>query len=125
MKTISCHDGAMHEVYKDEGWGQLNVRIIEPGGKAGGHKHPHTDEWWMLARGRLWVWLEQTGKGPYSKLLEPGEVIPVSAGRGHAVKNAGDEDAVLVFWRSTIYDPDCPDKEPWCASCGDCDCGVE
>jgi len=126
MKAIKCLDGgAMIEVYQDEGWGQLNVRVIPPGQKAGGHRHPRTDEWWMLARGHLWAWLEQTGREPYGKLLGPGEVIAISAGRGHEVENSWDEDAVLVFWRSRLYDPDDPDKEPWCQSCGNCSCEVE
>jgi len=101
------------------------VRIIPPGVKAGGHRHPRTDEWWMLARGRLWLSLEQTGRSPYERFLEPGEVIGVAAGRGHAVENLDGTDAVLVFWRSRLYDPDDPDKEPWCLSCDECDCGVK
>jgi len=108
----------MIEVYKDEGWGQLNVRVVPPGAKAGGHRHPRTNEWWFLARGRLEVWLAAR-----SLTMTAGDRILVPKGTGHAVENLDGEDAVLVFWRSTIYDPDDPDKEPWC--CGSCDCGVK
>ena len=114
MKAVDCTDGGtMCEVYRDPAWGQLNVRTIPPGAKAGGHRHPQTEEWWFLARGRLWLSLEQTGRAPYERFLKPGEVISIAAGRGHAVENLDDEDAVLVFWRSRLYDPGDPDKEEW------------
>jgi mannose-6-phosphate isomerase-like protein (cupin superfamily) len=111
MKKVDCADGGtMCEVYADPAWGQLNVRTVPPGGKAGGHRHPRTDEWWFLARGRLRVRLERMNRTVF---MEPGSLLPVPAGEGHAVENAGDCDAVLVFWRSRLYDPEDLDKEEW------------
>lgn len=114
MREIPCIDGGtMIEVYRAEGWGQVNVRTLPPGGNAGGHRHPRTDEWWMLLRGSLRVVLERPGSEPWVHHMHKGEALPVAAGTGHAVENVGDEEAVLLFWRSRLYDPDHVDKEPW------------
>jgi quercetin dioxygenase-like cupin family protein len=114
LNEAACPDGgAMREVYKDPGWGQVNLRTFPAGAETVPHRHPRTHEWWFLLRGRLHVTLEQTGRGPYYHWLRKGDQLAVHAGRGHAVRNWDDEEAVLLYWRDTLYDPEDPDKEPW------------
>jgi oxalate decarboxylase/phosphoglucose isomerase-like protein (cupin superfamily) len=103
----------MIECYKDECWGQLNMRTILPHTQKPGHRHNHTDEWWFLARGEIVVILERGSGGPIEKLMQQGDQFPLTAGTGHAVRNDGDEEAVLLFWQSRLYDPNNPDKESW------------
>ncbi len=110
MKEIPCADGGvMLECYRSEGWGQVNIRTIPPGEAAGGHRHPRTDERWLLLRGeRVAVSL-----GEHLFRLPPWEMLDVPANTGHLVENMGEDEAVLLYWRSTLYDPDRPDKETW------------
>ena len=112
MKEVRCEDGGrMLEVYRSEEWGQVNVRTIPPGVRVGGHRHPRTNERWLLLRGdRVAVTL---GSKDQTFQCCPWEIVDVPAGVGHIVENFGDDEAVLLFWRDRLYDPRDVDKEPW------------
>ena len=111
MNEVRCAGGGMMlEVYKDPGWGQINVRTIPPGATAGGHRHPRTNEVWTLLRGRLRVRLSDE---PFEVEMKEGDSLAVRAGCGHAVENVGGGEAVLLFWRDRLYDAENPDKKPW------------
>jgi hypothetical protein len=97
----------MLEVYKDEAWGQANVRVIPAGATVGAHRHPETNERWLFLRAdRVLVTLDG-----WAGMPGPWEPLEVPAGTGHTVTNLGGTDAVLLFWRDRLYDPERPDKE--------------
>ena len=115
LNEATCADGGiLVECYKEPGWGQVNLRTVPPGATAGGHRHPRTDEQWVVMRGVLHVKYEPfQGSKPYDIVMEQGHRLNVYAGCGHLVENRGREDAMFVYWRSTLYDPNDRDKEPW------------
>jgi len=109
LNETRCADGGvMVECYKDPSWGQVNLRTFPPGARSNPHRHLRTNELWMIVRGELVVYLEG-----WSEYIRSGNQFVVPAGTGHMVENVGGEEAVLVYKRSTVYDPDDPDKEPW------------
>jgi len=101
--------GVLREVYKDPDWGQIVIRTLPPGAATEPHRHPETDEWWMLLRGLLYVTLE--GVGTFE--MDRGAWTHVVPGVGHMCENLGDEEAVLLFTADRLYDPDAPDRELW------------
>ena len=116
LNTATCPDGGiLRECYKDPDWGQINLRTFPPGSRTEPHLHPHTNEDWYLVRGKLRVTVDQTLSlyRPFQRDMEGGDRLFIPAGSGHVVENVGDEEAVLIYWRSTLYDPESPDKEPW------------
>lgn len=111
MKIVECADGGvMVELYRDPPRGQVNLRTIPAGATVGGHRHPHTNEWWVLVTGeKVWAQFENMGASE----LPLHEMLWVFAGTGHRITNGGSREAVLLFWRDKMYDPEHPDKEEW------------
>jgi len=108
-EAICADGGVLREVYKDLGWGQIVLRTIPPGMCTEPHRHSRTEEVWVLARGELAVDLEGVGE----VRMREWDALPLPAGTGHAVRNDGGEEAVLLFWASRLYDPEDPDRELW------------
>lgn len=121
IKVHRCADGGLlWEAFREEGFGQLAFRTVDPGETAGGHIHPLTNEWWFIFKGEALVYFEHTigarkgiremihvdaSKGP--------RLLPLPAGTGHDIKAIGDEPVVFIFFAERIYDPETHDKEPW------------
>ena len=116
LNRATCPDGGiMQECYKDPGWGQVNLRTMRPHSDKPGHVHHKRSEKWVLARGEdVWVTLQQPDGTVWTPFRLPlWYVLDVPAGAGHSVENRGDDEAVILFWMDTVYDPEEPDKEPW------------
>lgn len=104
--------GQLAELYRVADFGQLTIRTIPPGARVGGHCHPHTDEWWIVARGLARVVLLKEGGVQEFHFLQGSapEVIPVPRGTFHWLTNIGKVEVVLLFWSSKVYNPERPDK---------------
>ncbi|HUW12122.1 MAG TPA: hypothetical protein VM537_20510 [Anaerolineae bacterium] len=115
LSESACPDGGiLRELYKDPGWGQINLRTIPAGKSKPGHTHHRRGEHWVLVRGEnVWLTIEQPGSGPWTFHLPRWYPIAMDVGIGHAVANRGEEEAVIVFWMDEVYDPQDPDKYPW------------
>jgi len=110
-----CADGGkLYEIYKEEGWGQLAIRTVPPGVTAGGHKHPLTNEYFLVFRGRATLYLERDGIREMRQLSEDKpQIVPVPAGTGHDIKNCGDAEMAFLFYADRVYRPETHDKEAW------------
>lgn len=112
-----CGNGLLWEIFKEEGFGQIAVRTVNPGEVAGGHKHPLTNEWWFIFRGLVMVYLQYPDgirEMVYVDADEGGpRLIPLPAGTGHDIHNIGEEPAAFFFYADRIYDPETHDKEDW------------
>lgn len=109
-----CDEGGiLCELYREAGYGQLVLRTLPVGQSAGGHWHRETDEWWLVVRGEAVI----TRRHPTGKVTQQRvsgdlpQVVNVPAGVWHQIENVGDEEVVLFYWASHIYDPERPDKE--------------
>jgi len=116
LKVHKCSDGGLlYEFVRDERFGQLAIRTVPPGVTAGGHRHPETDEWWLVIRGEAALFLEYPNGIREVKRVsgERPQIVPIPAGTGHDIKNVGSDDVMFIFWASRLYDPKTHDKEPW------------
>lgn len=111
-----CGNGLLWEFYKEKGFGQAAVRTVNPGEIAGGHRHPNTEEWWLIFRGAGMVYLEYPNgirEMVYVNADMGPKLIPVPAGTGHDIHNIGEEPLAFIFFADKLYDPNSPDKEEW------------
>lgn len=104
--------GELAELYRVPEFGQLTMRTIPPGARVGGHCHPNTDEWWIVARGLARVVLLREGGVQEFHFLQGAspEIVQVPKGTYHWLTNIGKVEVVLLFWASRVYDPAEPDK---------------
>lgn len=121
LNRATCPDGGiLQECYKDEGWGQVNLRTLPPGAKTPPHRHPQTNELWFLVRGVLRLVQGEQGRPTSEHVIYSGQQIVIPAGLGHSIENIGGVEAVVVYKRDTMYDPEHPDKAPWDPAPGYC-----
>lgn len=103
LNRIQCKDrGLLRELCKEE-WGQITLRTVPPGEKAGGHSHPNTDERWWLLQGQAKVLMGNGGAVLIQNFTED-TILWVKAGTWHEIHNVGDVDVVFVFWSSKHYE---------------------
>lgn len=111
--------GLLWEVFREEGFGQVAVRTVDPGEIAGGHKHPLTNEWWLIFKGTAMVYLEYPTGGiriremVYVDTSERPCLIMLPAGTGHDIHNIGEGPVAFFFFADRVYDPETHDKESW------------
>jgi len=116
LKVHFCADGGvLYEIYKKEGWGQLAIRTVLPGVTVGGHRHPLTNETWLVFKGKAKLFLEYPDNIRVMTQVSGGDWKPIRlpAGTGHDIKNVGDDEMAFLFFADQLYDPDNPDKEEW------------
>lgn len=116
LRTVVCNNGGtLKELHKSETSGQVTMRTFHPGESSSGALHRGKDEKWWVALGQAVIKLEFPD-GMREMLSIDGaasRIISVPAGTGHQIRNCGEEDMVLVFHSSEVYDPDNPDREDW------------
>ena len=109
--------GFLVELFKGD-WvgGQITLVEVAPGIKRGGHKHPQTDEKWIVVRGEGIVRI-QTPDGIRRIHRVSGAhgmmVIDLPPDTGHEIENVGDGPLWLLYWADKQYDPDNIDEEAW------------
>lgn len=102
-------------------WGddvhQVNLFTVEPGWTKGGHKHPNTDETWIIVVGTGVMRLEYPCglkvEMEYCTTRNEDDALVVSlpAGTGHDI--TADTFTLVVYDTDRLYDPDDRDEEPW------------
>jgi UDP-2-acetamido-2,6-beta-L-arabino-hexul-4-ose reductase len=114
LTVHQCPNGVLYEFFWGD-IGQMAIRTVWSGETAGGHKHPNTNEWWLVVRGEAIIYLEYPNRNRmmYPVSGENPTLISVPAGTGHDIKNVGDEDVIFIFFADRLYDPENPDKEAW------------
>lgn len=79
------------------GHNRMAARLtLPPGGSIGFHNHENEDEIFVIVKGVA----EADDNGTISR-LEAGDTLLTGNGAGHAIRNIGDEDLVLVALIST------------------------
>lgn len=117
VKEITVHEcqdgGVLYEIVRDEKWGQLTIRTVPAGATAGGHRHPLTNEFWLILEGEATVFLEYPDGTRWMKQVDGDrpEVIELPAGTGHDIK--AHTNVMFLFWADRLYDSETHDKEPW------------
>ncbi len=114
LTVHQCPNGVLYEFFWHE-IGQMAIRTVWPGETAGGHKHPLTEEWWLVVQGEAIIYLEYPDgmREMHSVSGKRPRLVYVPAGTGHDIKNVGSKDVIFIFFADRLYDPENPDKEPW------------
>ena len=114
LTVHQCSNGILYEFFWHE-IGQMTIRTVWPGETAGGHKHPLTNEWWLVVQGEAIIYLEYPDgiRVTYPVSGQKPKLIYLPAGTGHDIKNVGEGDVIFIFFADRLYDPETHDKEPW------------
>lgn len=95
---------------------QFNLFTVLPGQVRAGHRHPRTNEVWVITGGAGTVWLEWpdglAGIVTFDA-TEEALVIDMPAGTGHEIMCEGSWPVTCVYVADRLYDPDDLDVEDW------------
>lgn len=104
---------------------QFNLFTVLPGQVRAGHRHPRTNEVWVITGGTGTVWLEwPDGLAGIVTIVtfdasDEALVIDLPAGTGHEIMCEGAAPVVCVYVADRLYDPDDLDVEDWSWKHGD------
>jgi UDP-2-acetamido-2,6-beta-L-arabino-hexul-4-ose reductase len=104
--------GALAELFKLGGHGQVFVSRTLPGRMRGQHYHDLKVEKFVVLEGAGVIRFRQLATGARVDIPVRGEemrVVDIPPGWTHAVENVGEGDLVILFWASEPFDPDRPD----------------
>lgn len=114
--VVSDDRGDLVELLKSPSAGQVFVSTSRPGVTRGGHYHDHKVEKFCVLRGHAQIRLEAVTGDDVRSYAVSGEriaVVDVPPGFSHSIRNTSDEeDLVVLFWVSEVFDPACPDTYP-------------
>lgn len=95
---------------------QFNLYTVLPGQVRAGHKHPQTNEVWVITGGAGTIWLEWPDGLSGIVTFDASDealVVDLPAGTGHEIMCEGAEPVTCVYVADKLYDPDHPDVEEW------------
>ena len=93
--------------------GDINITWAYPGRVVAWHRHQHQSDHWFVIKGFLKVGLlDDEGTVRWVYLGENDRrVLSIPPGVWHGYMVLGDEEAVLMYYITSKYDPDKPDEE--------------
>jgi UDP-2-acetamido-2,6-beta-L-arabino-hexul-4-ose reductase len=104
--------GALAEVLKQQGFGQIFVSRTAPGVTRGNHYHHTKTEKFLVMEGQAVVRFRDVRGGPVAEYRVDGRdfsVLDIPPGRTHSIENVGNCELVTLFYASEVYDPEHPD----------------
>jgi UDP-2-acetamido-2,6-beta-L-arabino-hexul-4-ose reductase len=104
--------GHLFELLKTDRAGQVFMSVTHPGVTRGNHYHHDKVERFFVVSGEARITMRHMVTNEVSEFLVRGEdcqAVDIPAGSTHAITNVGDEDMVVLFWASEIFDPERPD----------------
>ena len=107
--------GTLAEVIKSDNSGQIFVSVTRPGAVRGGHFHDSKIEKFLVLRGTAAIEFEDVRSHDHWRVTTSGErweVIDIPPGVAHRIVNVGNDDLVMLFWSSEVFDPERPDTHP-------------
>lgn len=104
--------GMLAELLKSRQFGQIFVSKSNRGVIRGNHYHSTKIEKFCVLQGNAVIKLRHIlNKEVLSYPVSGGlmEIVDIPPGYTHAIENTGDDELVVLFWASSIFDPDKPD----------------
>ena len=112
LERKTDHRGALAEVLKADGHGQIFISRTKPGIVRGNHYHERKVEKFIVVEGEALISFRNMAtdeKVEYQIRGHDTKVVDIPPGWTHSIKNTGSSDMIVLFWASEIFDPDCPD----------------
>lgn len=104
--------GSLAEIIKSEQFGQIFVSTTHSGIVRGNHYHDTKVEKFFVLKGEALVRLRHVLNDTVITYHVSGdkiEVIDIPPGYTHSIENLSDDDMIVLFWASQIFDPENPD----------------
>ncbi|MGH7541554.1 MAG: NAD-dependent epimerase/dehydratase family protein [Gemmatimonadota bacterium] len=104
--------GKLTELLKSECFGQIFVSTTRPGVTRGGHYHHHKVEKFCVLHGEATIRFRKLGEDAVLEYAVSGartQVVDIPPGYVHDIENVGDDEMIVLFWASEVFDPDRPD----------------
>lgn len=104
--------GWLFELIKSPHFGQIFVSTTKPGVTRGNHYHDSKVEKFCLIQGQGVIRFRHLDS---SEILEyPVDdrqirIVDIPPGYTHCIENVGDQEMIVLFWASEIFDPQVPD----------------
>lgn len=107
--------GTLTELLKSGHFGQVFVSTTRPGVTRGGHYHHAKAEKFCVLRGEAIIRFRRLGDDAVLDVPVSGDramVVDIPPGYTHSIENVGEEDMIVLFWASEVFDPGRPDTWP-------------
>ncbi len=99
--------GALCEVIKISGGGQVFFSTTKPGVTRGNHYHTRKVEWFCVVKGEATIRLRRLGEEKITEFHVSGErpeFISIPVLHTHSIENSGDTELLTMFWCNEIFD---------------------
>jgi UDP-2-acetamido-2,6-beta-L-arabino-hexul-4-ose reductase len=107
--------GVLAEFIKSPAVGQVFVSRTRPGISRGDHYHQTKVEKFLVLGGTAVIRLRNVKSGETDEYCVNGHdlvVVDIPPGWTHNIENIGNEDLIVLFWASEVFDPVLPDTFP-------------
>lgn len=107
--------GALAELMKMDGHGQIFVSRTLPGIVRGNHYHDAKVEKFMVLEGEAVIrfrHLSTNERVEYPLSGRDFTVVDIPPGWTHEIENVGNREMIVMFWSSEVFDPSRPDTYP-------------
>jgi UDP-2-acetamido-2,6-beta-L-arabino-hexul-4-ose reductase len=107
--------GVLAEFIKSSHFGQIFVSRTKPGITRGNHYHHTKTEKFLVLKGQAIVRLRHIERGEILEYPVRGRdfrVLDIPPGYTHAIENVGQDELIVLFWASEVFDPAQPDTYP-------------
>lgn len=104
--------GALFEIIKTAGGGQVFFSTTRPGVVRGNHFHTRKIEWFCVVRGEATIRLRRVGEQEVHAFRVSGcqpRFISIPPFHTHSIENVGQEELLTMFWCSELFVPADPD----------------
>lgn len=106
------HRGYLFEAIRALNQGQAFLSTTKPGVERGNHYHRRKVERFSIVKGRALVQLRRVGTNIIQDYFLDGEkpsYIDIPVLHTHNLINVGEEELIMLFWTSELYNPEDPD----------------
>ena len=106
------HRGYLFEAIRALNQGQAFLSTTKPGVERGNHYHRRKVERFSIVKGRALVQLRRVGTKTIQDYFLDGEkpsYIDIPVLQTHNLINVGEEELIMLFWTSELYNPEDPD----------------
>lgn len=104
--------GNLVEIFKVPGMGQVFYATSHPGVVRGNHYHTRKKEWFCVIEGNAKIRLRNRETNEIAEYDVSGsapELVEMTVGWTHNIKNTGEGEMKLLVWANEIFDPEDPD----------------
>ena len=112
LESKSDERGALAELLKADGHGQIFVSRTKSGITRGNHYHDLKVEKFIVLEGSAVIRFRHMSTNESNQYAVSGHefrIVDIPPGWAHSIENVGPNDLIVLFWSSEVFDPARPD----------------